>query len=206
MPKNKIQNEKVKEKRRNEIIVTATKIFAFNNYSSVTIDDITNQLKCSHGLFYHYFENKEDLFIVVMKEAIEVAKKHVYSSAKEETCAIEQIRSIVRTTLRITQEKNEYHVACLYLLFNLRLQVNDVPQKEECRASCVAATDKMVQLIAEAQRDGAAYDDDAGELVLALVSLLKGLFFNRIMVGHQKFICPDPQIIMRLVEKQDGEK
>ena len=51
--------------RRNEIVLSALKVFCKKGYHSSTINDIVKQAKCSHGLFYHYFNNKKELFDAV---------------------------------------------------------------------------------------------------------------------------------------------
>lgn len=57
----KTQNS-IKETRREKIIFSALKVFCEKGYQSATVDDITKKAKCSHGLFYHYFNNKKQLF------------------------------------------------------------------------------------------------------------------------------------------------
>ena len=56
MPNSKEEFNKIKEKRRNDIIKAATYTFAFNNYQSVTTDSITKVTqKTSNPLInYHY--------------------------------------------------------------------------------------------------------------------------------------------------------
>ncbi len=71
MPRSPEQNQAVKDKRRTKLLETALKIFAIKGFNAVAIDDITNSSRCSHGLFYHYFESKEDVFAAVWNEMIE---------------------------------------------------------------------------------------------------------------------------------------
>lgn len=61
MPRTKEQNKKILEKRKQEILICAINVFSAKDIKSATVDDITKKLKISHGLFYHYFKNKEDL-------------------------------------------------------------------------------------------------------------------------------------------------
>lgn len=69
MPRTKEQNKKILDQRKKEIIVCAITIFSDKDYKSVTVDDITNKLKISHGLFYHYFKNKTDLIKTIVSYA-----------------------------------------------------------------------------------------------------------------------------------------
>jgi AcrR family transcriptional regulator len=69
MPRTREQNKRILEQRKNEIIESAITIFTVKDYKDVTIDDITNKLNISHGLFYHYFTNKKDLILAIIEHA-----------------------------------------------------------------------------------------------------------------------------------------
>ena len=64
MAKNNNLTNKRKLDRKNDILKSALKVFCEKGYSGAKIDDITKKAKCSHGLFYHYFPTKKNLFTV----------------------------------------------------------------------------------------------------------------------------------------------
>ncbi|MCR5490958.1 MAG: TetR/AcrR family transcriptional regulator [Bacilli bacterium] len=70
MPRTPQQNQVIKDKRRGKIIAAAVRVFATKDYDSVAIDDITAVVDCSHGLFYHYFQAKEDVIRAVLQEVV----------------------------------------------------------------------------------------------------------------------------------------
>ncbi len=70
MPRTAEQNQAIKDKRRNKLLSYALKAFAANGYDHTAIDDITKPSKCSHGLFYHYFESKEVVFRALIEDVI----------------------------------------------------------------------------------------------------------------------------------------
>lgn len=49
------------ERRRQEIIVCALRLFAERGYRATTMDDIAGALGCTKGLIYHYFNSKAEL-------------------------------------------------------------------------------------------------------------------------------------------------
>lgn len=51
-----------KNMRENDIILGALKVFCEKGYDGATVNDIVKKAKCSHGLFYHYFKNKKEIF------------------------------------------------------------------------------------------------------------------------------------------------
>jgi len=62
MPRTAAQNAVIRDKRKTKILMKTLKLFAFQGFDQVTIDDISNESNCSHGLVYHYFEKKDDIF------------------------------------------------------------------------------------------------------------------------------------------------
>ncbi len=70
MPRTAEQNQAIKDKRRSKLLSYALKAFAANGYDHTAIDDITKPSKCSHGLFYHYFESKEVVFRALVEDVI----------------------------------------------------------------------------------------------------------------------------------------
>ena len=73
MPKNSMQFIKLKEKRKEDIVESALKVFCEKGYAGATINDIVKKAKCSHGLFYHYFKSKKEIF----NEVSETRGKHM---------------------------------------------------------------------------------------------------------------------------------
>lgn len=59
--------------RKNKIILAALKVFCEKGYGGATINDIVKKAKCSHGLFYHYFDSKKQIFEAVT----EIRGKHM---------------------------------------------------------------------------------------------------------------------------------
>lgn len=65
MPKSKSDFKELTDKRKQEIIECGLFFFVSKGYSGTSIDNITKKLNISHGLFYHYFSNKEELLLAV---------------------------------------------------------------------------------------------------------------------------------------------
>ena len=75
----KITNTKAKEQRKEKIVLSALKVFCEKGYGGATINDIVKKAKCSHGLFYHYFKNKKEIFTAVT----EIRGKHMMTFLDE---------------------------------------------------------------------------------------------------------------------------
>ena len=70
MPRTAEQNQNIKDRRRSKLLSFALKAYAANGYDHTAIDDITKPAKCSHGLFYHYFDSKEAVFAALIDEVL----------------------------------------------------------------------------------------------------------------------------------------
>ena len=62
MPKTEEQLNRIKDDRKRQILECALKVFCEKGYDATTINDIVKKAKCSHGLFYHYFNSKKSIF------------------------------------------------------------------------------------------------------------------------------------------------
>ncbi len=67
MAKQTYLTNKRKLDRKNVILESALKVFCDKGYDGATINDIVKKAHCSHGLFYHYYANKKDLFNAVLE-------------------------------------------------------------------------------------------------------------------------------------------
>jgi AcrR family transcriptional regulator len=56
------RKEREKERRRQQILVSAKRVFSDRGYSRSTMEDIANEAELSPGTLYLYFKNKEELF------------------------------------------------------------------------------------------------------------------------------------------------
>ena len=66
MENNKKPFEK-KGQRKRQIALSGLRVFCEKGYDNTTVDDIVKKANCSHGLFYHYYKTKKELFDEVMR-------------------------------------------------------------------------------------------------------------------------------------------
>lgn len=62
MPRTEKQNAAIREKRKKKIFKTVLMLYALDGFDETTLDTIAFYGKGSHGLFYHYFQSKEDAY------------------------------------------------------------------------------------------------------------------------------------------------
>lgn len=78
MPRTAVQNAIIRDKRKTKIMMRTLKLFATRGFDEITIDAISNESNCSHGLVYHYFEKKEDIYNALLELQAEDFKESVF--------------------------------------------------------------------------------------------------------------------------------
>lgn len=56
------RKEREKERRRQQIIVAAKRVFTSKGFNKATMEDIAQEAELSPGTLYLYFKNKEELY------------------------------------------------------------------------------------------------------------------------------------------------
>ncbi len=65
------RREREKAQHRREIIDAAITVFSEKGYHEATLDEIAQKAEFSKGALYLYFQNKEDILYVALKESLE---------------------------------------------------------------------------------------------------------------------------------------
>ncbi|MBQ7340481.1 MAG: TetR/AcrR family transcriptional regulator [Clostridia bacterium] len=113
--KNNSTSKSANADRKNEILMAGLKTFCEKSYESTTIDDITKKAKCSHGLFYHYFKSKRQLF----NEILSIRRNDFNSEFNEELAKIKDYREKLKVILNklFSNLKTDDSFAYFYFFF-----------------------------------------------------------------------------------------
>lgn len=203
MPKTPEQNQLIKDERKTRILHTALRLFALRGYDSVVINDITKEAECSHGLFYHYFRNKAEVFLELMKIAEERAsKKREEEKDFNKVAAITAIRAIVSRMLDEIYREDESPYF-LYMFVNMHLQRTlPLPPKSKIPGPNKPFFHFFVDLIARGQKEGDVSGGDPKEFAIIYYSIIKGLCYTRLSMINKSPTKVSPDIIMNLFTRK----
>jgi len=88
--------------KRDRIINAALMEFADNGYEKASTNEIVKNAGISRGLLYHYFKDKEELYDVITKYAIETFVNKVNSSIDwSESDILERIKQITFVKIEV---------------------------------------------------------------------------------------------------------
>jgi len=100
------------ERTRNRILEAATDEFSERGLGGARVDSIARAAGVNKRMLYHYFGNKEDLFLAVLERAYEKIRGQESALRLENLPPVEAMRRLVRFTFNYFVE-NQYFVALL---------------------------------------------------------------------------------------------
>jgi len=83
------------DRRRDEILGAAEKVFAERGYHAANIADIAAELGMGHGTFYRYFGNKRDIAVHVVERVVERISLVVADEDPDASTTVDEYREQV---------------------------------------------------------------------------------------------------------------
>lgn len=86
----KERKEREKERRRQQIMVAAKRVFSIKSFSKATMEDIAKEAELSPGTIYLYFKNKDELFASLSLRVLHYMRNRLESVYNEKDIEPEQ--------------------------------------------------------------------------------------------------------------------
>ncbi len=183
MPRTKEQFAEMKDERRESIFAAALPLFSLNK--KVTIDDICEKAKCSHGIVYHYFKNTDQVLEKLMQRPTIVELKNSLLNITKGS-SYEKIEEILSIMLDISP-KNVVKICYLNLLIKSR-------EKDSVFAL-------LSKLVSDGQKAHTISGGVPEEIVEAIFSLLRGIYLPFLLEKHPDIKVPSVETVMQLIRK-----
>jgi AcrR family transcriptional regulator len=87
------------ERRRAELLEHATRRFAEHGYHTTSVADIVDGVGVGKGVFYWYFESKEELFLELLKQSQDDLRQAGEDAIRDETDPVRRIERGIRASL-----------------------------------------------------------------------------------------------------------
>lgn len=184
MPRTKEQFSSMKDERRESIVKASLRLFALRG-TKVSIDAISEQAKCSHGIVYHYFKNTDEIYKYLQKTPTFLDLISKFESPKPGS-SYEKIEDIISVFLDI--RKDDVDGIC-YRLILLRDESKNSPFVKLC------------SLIKDGQNALSIIGGEPTEIVNCLFTLFKGIYLPVILEKHPNVQVPSVEMVMQLIRK-----
>ncbi len=147
--------EKIPQEKRERILRVAREEFADNGFENTSIQQIAKKSGISVGSVYKYFENKEDLFTIVVQDGLSSLEKLLLGLASSEEDIIVKAEKIIRALLQFSKEKPELvKLYCSLTTGGNSDFLNELSQRIEAVSASI-----YTQAISLAQETGDVRDD-----------------------------------------------
>jgi len=109
------RRERERETRRQLILDTAKDVFAKRGFLSATMEEIAEQCELAVGTLYRYFQSKEELYVSLLCEAMEMFHQGIETARNSGAPPNEQLRAVWQFFYDFYREQPEYYRALMFL-------------------------------------------------------------------------------------------
>lgn len=181
------------EERKQQIKLAAVKIFARHGLPGTKISMITSEAGVSHGLFYHYFKTKDELFISLVREAVETSIQEIGNLSQLAASPIEKIRILTQSML---DESGAPYFMLLHRARNFE-EVPDLVSRLIQNYPIEIYIERLLPIFEEGQQRGEVADGNLTEMIANYLTVISG-----VMVLGNGYPTPRIDWLMRFVEKK----
>lgn len=176
MPRTIQQNKLIKDKRKSEILNAALELFVKKGFDSVSMDNIANKVKCSHGLIYHYYTNKKDILIDLVIKSHDVISIDFKAIMELDISYYEKYKDVMENLLNVIVS-NSHKRYYLFLFFTLPLNKS---LSKELTEPTLKLYKKLEDVIKLCQKEGHFKNIKPKELIILHLNYLLGLLYTTV--------------------------
>ncbi|MCZ8521274.1 MULTISPECIES: TetR/AcrR family transcriptional regulator [Paenibacillus] len=191
-PLNEDRLGQIRDQRKEQIMQAGLGVFARRGILGTKMSMIAAAAGVSHGLLYHYFKSKDELFTSLIEEAVVAADESVRQLYDLPGSPAGKLRLLTEQILQ--EDGAEY-----FMLIHQARTSDGVPAEAKeliAQYSMARFIDVMLPLFQEGQRLGEIVPEPAEELIASYFSVLSGL-----MVLHTRdseYRIPDTALLLRM--------
>src|SRR6056297_571964 len=186
----------MREERKKVIKEGAVKLFASKGFFATTITDIAKDALMAQGLVYHYYKSKDDIYLEVISNALDMMKEAVEGLKKSKQPAAEKIRDAIRELFRTIQTSESFNQT-VRIIISAR---NSTAIPEKVKAVLDEKRDIPYQILSEifktGQKEGTVVEGDPYSLSIVFWTFINGLVIYKSTREESK-VFPKPEILLK---------
>jgi AcrR family transcriptional regulator len=203
MARNKQQNEKMREERKEQILSSALHQFATKGLFATKIKDIAEAVGMAQGLVYHYYKSKDEIYIELIKNALDKMNMAVISLKETPLPPHEKIKMAIEQLLRTIESSDDFTQTCRLIAHatnstaipddakKLIEQKRDIPYRE------------IAKIIADGQKEGTIVKADPDGLAVVFWTSINGLAIYK-ATRQGNAAMPDARILINMFVKENS--
>ena len=108
------RKEREKQRRREEILDAAEKIFFSKGIQNATMDDVAETAELSKGTLYLYFKSKEELYLAISLRGMAIMEQMFDKAVEKHKTGLEKVHAIGKAYFDFYKRYPDYMNAFLY--------------------------------------------------------------------------------------------
>ena len=112
----KERREREKQARREQILKAARELLHKKGINAASMNQIAKKAELGVATLYSYFKNKEDLFITLQQEGLDLLKSHVSKAINNAKSPEEKLKQIALSFLDFSQKRKNYYFIINYFI------------------------------------------------------------------------------------------
>ena len=102
----------IKELRKEQVIGATTRCIVEKGLANMSMKDIAKEANVSTGIIYHYFKNKEDLLLQVIKRAFQKSHEQVMETVETLSSPVEKLERHLENILAFRKKTQIFLLSC----------------------------------------------------------------------------------------------
>jgi len=178
------EQDYAQDERREEIKRAALKVFARKGISGTKMSMIAAEAGISQGLSYRYFSSKEELFSLLVQEALEEAQTAIANIGNLPGTPFEQLKALTKNML---EENHKQY----FLLIQQAHTSDETPVKVKQLLDQFSSKDTIEQLIpifVKGQEMGEFCEGDPHRILFLYLSVISGLMIQDVYTDENYWV------------------
>jgi len=148
-----------KEKRRQDILDAAEKLFFSKGFDAVTMDDVAEAAELSKGTLYLYFKNKIDIYFAISCRGLEILISLFSQVLQGTEPGLIKVKGIGEAYCHFFKDYLNYFNALIFWDVHMIEANTDCPMADVCSELGNQALGLVTQAIASGVKDGSIRPD-----------------------------------------------
>ncbi len=166
-----------------KIVGSAIELFNLNGYSGTSISDIAKKAQLSKGILYHYFKNKDELYLYCARLCIDEYMKYLSEKLTNPTSITNAITENVKARIQFFNENPQYRTFFNYIVSRKPAHLAEELIKIRLPLT-ISNTKRIKEITGDIELGNGVFDDD----IIAFTSILQNSFSFLLQDGYDENI------------------
>lgn len=193
------RNPELLERRREEILDTAARIFARLGYPGTDVQLVADALEVGKGTIYRYFPSKEELFLASVDRGMLRLRAEIDASVVDLTDPLDRVERAIRTYLSFFKDHPEFVELMIQERAEFRDRKKSTYFEHRDKDECGGKNSEWSNLFAGLMVEGRVRDIPVKRILDVSSDLVYGTMFTNHFAGRHKPLEEQAQDILDIV-------